>query len=113
MPYHHHLEEKLKKFHLNPETMGASFTRFLDELNSILIAGDEKKMNLHSSAQVDEKEFREILQHQQAQHEIIYQSIQKLKKAITSLDPGATLSFNESDDELIGIVSYLEELIAK
>ena len=113
MPYHHQLEEKLKEFRLDPEKMDASFTRFLDELNSILISTEEEKRNSAFSAKVNEKEFREILQNQQTQHEIIYQSIQKLKKAITSLDPDATLTFNESDDELIGIVSYLEELIGK
>src|ERR1700741_5656522 len=102
MPYHHQIQEKLKKFHLDPEKMDASFSRFLDEVNSILIASEEEKKNSASSARVNEKEFREILQNQQTQHEIIYQSIQKLKKAITSLDPDATLTFNESDDELIG-----------
>ena len=41
MPYHQHLEEKLKKFHLNPDGMGASFTKFLDEINSLLINAEK------------------------------------------------------------------------
>jgi len=41
MPYHQHLEEKLKKFHLNPDEMGASFKRFLEEINSLLINAEK------------------------------------------------------------------------
>ena len=73
----------------------------------------DKKISEHAFS-VSEKEYQQLAQHLREQNQIRLQSIVKLKKAILALDPQASVhSGDNDDDDLINVISFLEEQIQK
>ncbi|MDR3716890.1 MAG: response regulator [Puia sp.] len=78
----------------------------------------DKKISEHAFS-VSEKEYQEVTLHLQQQIQIRHQSILKLKKVIRSLDrndqepPDIEFPCKDPDEDLIGVISFLEEQIRK
>ena len=73
----------------------------------------DKKISEHAFS-VSEKEYQQLALHLREQNQIRLQSIVKLKKAILALDPLASIhSGDNDDDDLINVISFLEEQIRK
>jgi two-component system, sensor histidine kinase and response regulator len=110
MPYHKLLEKQISKFLdkgcLDDETMRI----FLQVVsNSYSTFERDKKISDHAFV-VSEKEYQAVTKYLQEQNNIHIQSIVKLKEAIRSLDP--TIKFEEKDDDLINIISFLAKQIS-
>src|ERR1700727_1815629 len=72
----------------------------------------DKKISEHAFS-VSEKEYQELALHLHEQNQIRLQSIVKLKKAILALDPSISIHSTDNDDDLINVISFLEEQIQK
>ena len=72
----------------------------------------DKKITEHAFA-ISEKEYVNVTENLKAQNEITRKSIEKLKDAIIHLAPDRANAFKENDDDIIGIISFLSELIIK
>lgn len=87
--------------------------RFLATVsNSYQTFEKDKKISEHAFS-ISEKEYREVTKDLRGQNEIRHQSIVKLKEAIRSLDQDAIIDIDESDDNLINIISFLQQQIVK
>lgn len=80
--------------------------------NSYAMFERDKNISDHAFA-VSEREYQEVTRHLQLQHEVHYQSVIKLKEAIRSLTPGESVHFDKSDNNLISIISFLQDQILK
>jgi signal transduction histidine kinase len=72
----------------------------------------DRKISEHAFS-VSEKEYQELALYLRGQNQIRLQSIVKLKKAILALDPSASVHSGDNDDDLINVISFLEEQIRK
>ncbi len=72
----------------------------------------DKKITEHAFT-ISEREYINVTENLKAQNEITRQSIEKLKDAIIHLAPDRANAFKENDDDIIGIISFLSELIVK
>jgi hypothetical protein len=74
----------------------------------------EKSIKLADHAfNVSEHEYVTVTDNLKLQNEIKQRSISQLKEAIRTLNPNAELNISDSDDDLIHIISFLHERIAK
>jgi signal transduction histidine kinase len=113
MAYHRLLEKQVSKFLTNEQIGQEAFQQFLEVVNkSYLTFERDKKLSEHAFS-ISEKEYQEINLRLQQQNIIRHQSIIKLKEAIHSLDNTTNTQAGEDDDDLISVVSYLEDQIRK
>lgn len=97
LPPSYQEDEVLKAFLLKISSTYGTFER-------------DKEISEHAFA-VSEKEYQEVTSNLSLQNNIRRQSFIKLKNAIHSLDPSANFDIN--DDDLINVISYLENEIQK
>jgi signal transduction histidine kinase/ActR/RegA family two-component response regulator len=113
MNYHKVLERQVSK--LLPETYmeDEHILKFLSTIsNSYQTFEKDKKISEHAF-NISEHEYQELNKYLRQQNEIKHQSILQLKEAIRSLDQDAIADIDESDDNLIKIISFLQIQIAK
>jgi signal transduction histidine kinase/CheY-like chemotaxis protein len=111
MAYHPILEKQIEKF-LTPEYLSTEAVKTLLETISKSYTSFERDRKITEHAfDVSEKEYQRATKDLQEQDTIRQQSISKLKEAIRSLDPNAPQQFSDEDDDLIHIISFLEEQI--
>lgn len=113
MKYHKLLDKQVKKHFKDGTELPAGFEEFLAVVNSTYNSFERDKQISEHAYMISEKEYQEVLNDMEAQNNIRHQSIVKLKEAINSLDPSATIPFDIASDELIDVVSYLEKQIQK
>jgi signal transduction histidine kinase len=91
-----------------------SVRKFLELINNSYNNFErDRKISEHAFS-VSEKEYQELARHLREQNQIRLQSIVKLKKAILALDPSASIhSWDNDDDDLINVITFLEEQIRK
>jgi signal transduction histidine kinase len=111
MGYHKLLEKQVKKFFTEDQSREEGLHQFLAVVNNAYINFDrDKKLSEHAFS-ISEKEYQEINGHLKQQNAIRHQSIIKLKDAIHSLDNNTDILMGEDDDDLISVISYLEDQI--
>lgn len=114
MMYHNRLQKQIAKAltaeHLNDPVL----IRFLEMVNqSYIYSEKDKNLSEHAFA-ISEKEYQEVLLNLQTQNEINIQSIKKIKEVIRSLDSNSEGRMEENDDDdLVSVVSFLEQQIGK
>lgn len=113
MPYHKILEAQIHKKLTSTYLEDPVMLDFLDMINrSYYHFERDKKLSEHAFS-ISEKEYQEVLHDLEVQNDIKDRSIQKIKEAIVSLEPHAMLPFNKEDDELISVITYLEQQLRK
>lgn len=74
----------------------------------------ERDKNISDHAfTVSEREYQEVTRRLQLQHEVHHQSVIKLKEAIRSLSPEGSFHIDTSGNNLISIISFLQDQIIK
>lgn len=113
MGYHKILEGQIAR-HLSEELRNREdLQKFLQNISNAYTSFDRDKKLVDHAFQISEKEYKEATQNLQTQNEIRRTSIVKLKQAIVALEPETTSTFNTDTDDIIHIISYLEEKIKK
>jgi signal transduction histidine kinase len=112
--YHKLLEKQTARMLTKELLEQESVRKFLELINNSYYNFErDKKISEHAFS-VSEKEYQELARHLREQNHIRLQSIVKLKKAILALDPSASVhSGDNDDDDLINVISFLEEQIRK
>jgi len=113
MNYHKVLERQISKLLPEKYLGDEQIVRFLSTVsNSYQTFEKDKKMSEHAFS-VSEKEYQELTKYLRQQNQITHQSIVQLKEAIKSLDKDAIVDLDETDDNLITIIAFLQKQILK
>jgi len=112
--YHKLLEKQAARILTKELLDQESVRKFLELINNSYNNFErDRKISEHAFS-VSEKEYQELALHLREQNQIRLQSIVKLKKAILALDPSVSIHSGDNDDEdLINVISFLEEQIQK
>lgn len=112
MKYNRILEKQIQKT-LSPEQLeDPGMQQFLELVNrSYTTFENDKKLADHAFI-ITEQEYQEVLTNLQLGNDIQKESAKKLRQAIISLDPYNSL-LHTGDDDLISIISYLQEQIQR
>jgi signal transduction histidine kinase/CheY-like chemotaxis protein len=113
MGYHPILEKHIQKFLPADQLSVASIQQLLEAISKSFTSFERDKKITEHAFEVSESEYQKATKDLQAQNEIRKESIKKLKLAIRSLDPDAPQQFSDEDDDLIHIISFLEDQIRK
>ncbi|WP_183574722.1 ATP-binding protein [Mucilaginibacter sp. X5P1] len=111
MDYHHLLNKQVKK--LLPESYleDDTIVQFLNAINSSFNNFDRAKNLADHAFNISEQEYQQVTANLREQNEIKQRSISQIKEAIKSLDPKAEFKMDDSDDDLIHIISFLKQRI--
>jgi signal transduction histidine kinase/CheY-like chemotaxis protein len=113
MDYHHLLNKQVKKLlpehYLEDETI----VQFLNSINNTFNNFDKAQKLADHAFNISEREYQQVTFDLRDQNEIKHRSILQLKEAIKSLDPSSELKISDSDDDLIHIISFLQDRIEK
>jgi signal transduction histidine kinase/CheY-like chemotaxis protein len=113
MEYHSILNKQIKKLlpekYVNDEAMQA----FLASIsNSYQTFERANKVTEHAFT-ISEREYQEVNNYLLRENEIKQESISEIKKAISSLAPDSVPDLENSNDDLIHIIKFLQEQIEK
>lgn len=87
--------------------------QFLQTINSSFANFDKAQKLADHAFNISEREYQQVTSNLREQNEIKQRSILQLKEAIKSLDPNSELKISDSDDDIIHIISFLQERIEK
>jgi signal transduction histidine kinase len=113
MGYHSILEKQIRKTLPESFLADADMQKLLDAISNSYHGFDRDKRLADHAFDISEQEYQKVNADLQAQNDIRKASILKLKEAIRSLDPTGAFSYNDKDEDLISIISFLEEQITK
>jgi len=113
MDYHFLLSKQIKKLLPEHYLEDDTIIRFLNSVNSSFNNFDKAQKLADHAFNVSEREYQQVTTYLSEQNEIKQRSISQLKEAIKSLDPDSELKIYDSDDDLIHIISFLQERIEK
>jgi len=113
MEYHNILSKQIKKFLPDSNLDDAAMQKFLESVsNSYYSFEKSKKLSEHAFT-VSEREYQEVNSFLLKENEIKQKSISEIKKAISALTPDAITDVDQSDDDLITIIKFLQRQIEK
>ncbi|NCD69845.1 response regulator [Mucilaginibacter agri] len=111
MDYHYLLNKQISKQlpvdYQNDEVIKAFLTTINNSYNNF----DKSKKLADHAFNISEQEYQQVTADLHEQNELKLKSIQQLKEAIKALDPESTLNFSETGDDMINIISFLQEKI--
>ena len=111
--YHKVLEKQIRKSLPESYLKDEEILKFLSAVsNAYNTFEKDKKISEHAFV-ISEKEYQEVTANLRKQNEIKQQSISHLKDAIKSLDQDSNIELNNSGDDLINIISFLQKQIKK
>jgi signal transduction histidine kinase/ActR/RegA family two-component response regulator len=113
MEYHRLLDKQIKKMLPAQYLQDEVVLQFLNSVNTSFNNFDKSIKLADHAFNISEREYLSVTDNLKAQNEIKHQSILQLKQAIKALDPDVELVISESDDDLIHIISFLQERITK
>ncbi len=109
MSYHPILEKNIQKL-LPQELLSIeAVQQLLAAISRNFTSFERDKKITEHAFDVSETEYQQATRDLKTQNEIRKESIKKLKQSILSLDPKATQQFSDDDNDLIHIISFLEE----
>ncbi len=113
MEYHSVLNKQIKKLLTEQHLADETIRIFLESVsNSYNTFERANKISEHAFT-ISEKEYQEVNINLYQENEIKKQSISEIKKAISSLSPNSLPDFDNSTDDLIYIIKFLQEQINK
>ncbi|MHB8207277.1 hypothetical protein [Mucilaginibacter sp.] len=113
MDYHHLLNRQINKL-LPPNYLEDEIIiQFLNQINNSFYNFDKAQKLADHAFNISEKEYQQVTADLRGQNEIKQHSILQLKEAIKSLDPKSELKISDSDDDIIHIISFLQDRIEK
>lgn len=113
MEYHNILAKQIKKFIPEHDLNDGAMQKFLASVsNSYHSFEKSKKLSEHAFT-VSEREYQEVNSFLLKENEIKHKSISEIKKAISALTPDAVADVDQSDDDLITIIKFLQLQIEK
>jgi len=113
MEYHSILNKQIKKYLPAHDLDSEAMQKFLESVsNSYNSFEKSKKLSEHAFT-VSEREYQEVNSYLLKENEIKQKSISEIKKAITALTPDAIAAVDQSDDDLITIIKFLQLQIEK
>jgi len=113
MPYHSILQKQIEKYLPEEYLSVEAIKLLLGAIDKSYTLYERDKRITDHAFDVSEKEYQNATKDLQAQNDIRKQSIIKLKQAILSLDPNAPQQYTSESDDLIHMISFLEEQIQK
>jgi len=113
MSYHSILEKQIRKILSEKHLEDPVVQQLLSSISNSYTAFDRDRNLSDHAFEVSEREYQKVNTDLKEQNEIRKASIQKLKDAIRSLDPNATQYYDDKDQDLINIISFLEEQIKR
>ena len=113
MEYHSILEKQIRKILTGNYQENTELIQLLDTISKSYHAFDRDKKLADHAFEISEKEYQKVNTDLQDQIDIRKASIIKLKEAIRALDPTEANRFDDKDEDLINIISFLEEQIKK
>ena len=113
MVYHSILNKQIKK--LLPERYAGDedLKAFLESVSNSYNSFDKSKKITEHAFTVSEREYQEVNSFLRLENEIRLRSISEIKKAISSLAPESVPDIDNSDDDLIKIIKFLQRQIEK
>jgi signal transduction histidine kinase/ActR/RegA family two-component response regulator len=113
MDYHYLLNKQIQK-QLPPEYLEDEVIKqFLTTINNSYNNFDKAKKLADHAFQISEQEYQQVTANLHDQNELKLKSIWQLKEAIKALDPDSTFNITETDDDMMNVISFLKEKIAK
>ncbi len=113
MQYHNILNKQIKKLLPEQYLVDEAISGFLESIsNSYQNFERANKITEHAFT-ISEREYQEVNNNLQKENEIKQQSISGIKKAILSLAPDSLPDLDNSNDDLIHIVKFLQKQINK
>jgi signal transduction histidine kinase/ActR/RegA family two-component response regulator len=113
MEYHSLLSKQITK-HLPAEYLADSrIQKFLLTVSNSYTNFERAKKLADHAFHISEKEYQQVTIDLSEQNEIKQNSISKLKDAIRSLSPDQEFAFQDTDNDLINIIGYLQFQIAQ
>jgi signal transduction histidine kinase/ActR/RegA family two-component response regulator len=113
MEYHGILNKQIKKLLPEKYLADEAILLFLENVSNTYQSFDRAKKLSEHAFTISEREYQEINNHLSSEIEIKQQSISEIKKAISSLSPDSLPEIGGPGDDLIHIIKYLQEQIAK
>jgi len=113
MEYHPLLNKQIKKNLPAEYLQDAAFLQFLNAINNSFNNFDKSIKLADHAFNISEREYLAATDDLRQQNEIKRKSIKQLKEAIKALNPDIELNLSDSDDDLMHIIGFLQERIAK
>ena len=86
---------------------------FLQAINDYYVSEErDRKISEHAFA-ISEREYQELYENMRSQNEVIRQSIQQLREAISRIAADSQQDFNAQNDDILYIISFLKDQIEK
>ncbi|AYL94730.1 ATP-binding protein [Mucilaginibacter celer] len=113
MEYHYLLDKQIKKMLPAQYLEDEAILQFLGAINGSFKNFDKSIKLADHAFNISEREYVTVTDNLRQQNEIKQRSISQLKDAIKALSPDTELNISDSGDDLIHIISFLQELITK
>lgn len=113
MEYHSILNKQIKKYLPTHELDNEAMQRFLESVSSSYNSFEKSKKLSEHAFTVSEREYQEVNSYLVKENEIKHKSISEIKKAISALTPDAVTDVDQTDDDLITIIKFLQLQIEK
>lgn len=111
METHHLLEHQIKRYLGSSTEIPDQFRELLQVVSRTYKTFERDKKLSEHAFMISERDYQEVLKNISEQYEIRDKSIARLKDTISSLMPEQKASFDNSPDDLLGIISYLEVML--
>lgn len=113
MEYHSILSKQIKRFLPEQYAQDEALRAFLESVSNSYNSFDKSKKITEHAFAVSEREYQEVNRDLLLENEIRLRSISEIRKAISSLSPDSVIDIDNSDDDLIKIISFLQRQIEK
>lgn len=113
MEYHSILSKQIKKFIPDHDLGNEAMQKFLESVSNSYNSFEKSKKLSEHAFNVSEREYQEVNSFLLKENEIKQKSISEIKKAISALTPDAIADVDQSDDDLITIIKFLQRQIEK
>ena len=113
MHYHSVLNKQVKKLLPEQYLVDTTIKLFLENVSNSYNSFERSQKISEHAFKISEKEYQEVNINLYRENEIKQQSISEIKKAISSLSPGPLPELDNSTDDLIYIIKFLQGQINK
>lgn len=107
------LERQLKKYLSEEDKNNPALAKFIAAVSDSYASYERDKELWTHAFNINEQEYREVNESLSKEYEVKKLSLQKLKDAIRNIDNESALDLNADTDDIVGIVDYLNNQIAK
>ncbi|HEY2584023.1 MAG TPA: ATP-binding protein [Mucilaginibacter sp.] len=113
MEYHNILNKHIKKLLPEAYLQDETLQIFLGSISNSFYTLEKANRISEHAFKISEREYQEVNNFLYQENEIKQQSISEIKKAITALAPQSMPDLDDSKDDLINIIQFLQEQIGK